>query len=88
MLASSNYTTLGKTISSDDSSRARGACVTRSTSPQQPLLLLGVRWPVAAKEEEAVEAGREPDEPDHRTTELGSAFSDSPRSLSAVQYHQ
>ena len=67
-------TTLGNTISSEDSSRAKGAWVTDSTSPQQLLLPpLGDLGPGTA-DDEPVDVGREEDTvvdaPDHRTTEL------------------
>ena len=85
-------TTLGNTISSEDSSRAKGAWVTDSTSPQQLLLPpLGDLGPGTA-DDEPVDVGREVDTvvdaPDHRTTELGSMLIDSVRSGSAAHKTQ
>lgn len=86
---SPNQTTLGNTISSEDSSRANGACVPDSTSPQQLLLPLGDLGPGPA-DDEPVDVGRDVDTvvdaPDHRTTELGSMLIDSVRSGSAIHF--
>lgn len=81
-------TTLGNTISSDDSSRANGACATASTSPQQllppPLGDLGTGTAEDDPEDVGLEVETEVEAPDHRTTELGSMLIDSLRSGSAV----
>lgn len=86
-----NQTTLGNTISSEDSSRANGAWATISTSPQQLLPPpLGDFGPGTA-DEEPEDVGRDVDTvveaPDHRTTELGSMLIDSLRSGSAERFN-
>ena len=85
-------TTLGKTISSEDSSLARGAGDDNSTSPQQLLLfpafvVLGATSDDLARTCICRGIGALEDEPDHRTTELGSILG-SERSLSAVKSNE
>lgn len=81
-----DQTTLGKTISSEDSSRASGAWLAASTSPQQLLLPPLGDLGLATPEDEPTDGGR--DVFDHRTTELGSMLIDSVRSDSAFEFNR